>query len=229
MGALWPDDRLLQRALIASLVLHLIFAYFIPSLSAFQGVGPTIETISFVKMVRMTIQRPAVNVRVAQAPKRAPIVSISKDARTLGTSPSPRQTAVVTTRENSAITTASKTQTGAAAAVSANTPTATPATDQSQSVASTQTRQQTGGFMPLGASDVPVMDPGVLKQLQTLGIHVRLTIVVDENGKTKGVTFNPELSSALETSIRSILASAQWDPAYCGGGIPCEGTATITL
>jgi hypothetical protein len=35
--------------------------------------------------------------------------------------------------------------------------------------------------------------------------------------------------SPTKSRIQSLLADASWDPAVCGGGIACEGTATIRL
>ena len=56
-----------------------------------------------------------------------------------------------------------------------------------------------------------------------------LTITVDSAGHTKNVAFQPPLEASIEEQIRSLLASASWDPAVCGGGMTCEGQATITL
>jgi hypothetical protein len=83
--------------------------------------------------------------------------------------------------------------------------------------------------MPLGVSDTPVLDPSVRKALLALGVHVRLTITVDSAGRTKNVAFQPPLDASVEEQIRTLLASASWDPAVCGGGMTCEGQATITL
>ncbi|MGC2129858.1 MAG: hypothetical protein WA629_07150, partial [Candidatus Aquilonibacter sp.] len=90
-------------------------------------------------------------------------------------------------------------------------------------------RQAIGGYMPLGVSDMPVLDPSVRRALLALGVHVRLTITVDSAGHTKNVAFQPPLDAGVEDQIRSLLASASWDPAVCGGGMTCDGQATITL
>ena len=74
-----------------------------------------------------------------------------------------------------------------------------------------------------------MLDPGVRKQLETLGTHVTLVVTVGNDGRTESVTFDPRLDPALENRIRSLLADASWDPAVCGGGVACEATATIKL
>ena len=39
----------------------------------------------------------------------------------------------------------------------------------------------------------------------------------------------PGYTTALQNRIESLLADASWDPAICGGGVSCEGRATIKL
>ena len=86
-----------------------------------------------------------------------------------------------------------------------------------------------GGFMPFGADADPVLDPKALGQLQALGLHVTLTVTVGDDGKTKSVNFHPPLDPQLEAQVRALLATANWDPAYCGGGVPCQKDTNITL
>jgi hypothetical protein len=84
--------------------------------------------------------------------------------------------------------------------------------------------------MPFGAEQpVPVLDPVVLKQLTALGVHLTLTVTVGDDGKTKTVAFDPSIDDPMKSRIQGLLADASWDPAVCGGGVACEGTATIRL
>ena len=53
--------------------------------------------------------------------------------------------------------------------------------------------------MPLGVSDMPVLDPSVRRALLALGVHVRLTITVDSAGHTKNVAFQPPLDAGART------------------------------
>jgi hypothetical protein len=86
-----------------------------------------------------------------------------------------------------------------------------------------------GGVLPLGAMQDPVLDPSVRAQLAKLAVHVTLIVTVGEDGHTKRVEFQPPLDTQTEQTIESMLASANWDAAVCGGGVSCEGTATIKL
>jgi hypothetical protein len=86
-----------------------------------------------------------------------------------------------------------------------------------------------GGVLPLGATQDPVLDPAVLVQLSKRVSHVTLVVTVGEDGHTKSVTFQPPLDSGMEKQIEAILADANWDAAVCGGGVSCEGVATIKL
>jgi hypothetical protein len=86
-----------------------------------------------------------------------------------------------------------------------------------------------GGVLPLGATQDPVLDPAVLAQLAKRISHVTLIVTVGEDGHTKNVTFQPPLDPQIEKQIESILADANWDAAVCGGGVSCEGVATIKL
>ncbi|MGA8533553.1 MAG: hypothetical protein WB615_05550, partial [Candidatus Tumulicola sp.] len=98
-----------------------------------------------------------------------------------------------------------------------------------RAVSSTLGRDK-GGYLPFGAEQPdPVLDPGILKQLGSLGVHVTLLVTVGDDGRTKDVIFQPDVDPRLESRIESLLADASWDPAVCGGGISCEGRATIKL
>ncbi len=86
------------------------------------------------------------------------------------------------------------------------------------------------GYLPFGAEQPdPVLDPNIVRQLSALGVHVTLVVTVGDDGRTESVAFQPPLDPSLEGRIRSLLADANWDPAVCGGGVACEGHATIKL
>jgi hypothetical protein len=74
------------------------------------------------------------------------------------------------------------------------------------------------------------LDPGVRSQLQKIvSGHVTLIVTVGEDGHTKRVVFEPPIDPAAERDIQAILAQANWDAAVCGGGVTCDGVATIKL
>jgi hypothetical protein len=87
-----------------------------------------------------------------------------------------------------------------------------------------------GGYLPFGAEQpTPVLDPAVRKQLDALDAHVTLVVTVGDDGRTTSVVFTPPIDASIENHIRALLADANWDPAVCGGGVSCEGQATIKL
>jgi len=231
MGAAWGPNRLLYRAVVLSLAIHLLIALFIPALATFEGNGPSIETISFVRVIHISVlpKHPVAREHPAAAPVRAPVPQIEPQhratARPAGHVPesarvSRAPVAAVQARRGSAI-----------AQVEASAPpAAVTATPQAADVASNETQENTGGYMPLGAEEpAPVLDPAIHKSLAALGIHTTLTVDVDANGKTKTVTFAPPVDANIESRIRTLLATARWDPAICGAGVACEARATIKL
>ncbi len=234
MGTSLRRDRILLEAIVASLVLHLVVALFIPTLAWLRGEGPTIETLAFVRVTHIAVETPMPRTRqvAAVAPHFAPVPHI------VHAQPSrPRMHIVkerlLPSRENvlsrAPLIAAEQTQGQATQSTATGAP-AAPATPQQEQVASTQTRPEVGGYMPFGAQQPdPVLDPNVVKALSGLNVHVTLTIVVDENGRTKAVQFDPPLDGKVEGQIRSMLADASWDPAVCGGGVACEGRTTIKL
>jgi hypothetical protein len=87
-----------------------------------------------------------------------------------------------------------------------------------------------GGVSPFGAEQPPILDPRVKTALQQrFNVHVLLIITVGEDGKTKKIEFHPPLDDATQRQIQTLLANATWDAAVCGGGVSCEGVATIRL
>ncbi len=233
MGATLGPNRLLYRAILLSLALHLVIALFFPALATLEGNGPSIETISFVHAIRISVlrARPVAHEHPAAAPVKAPVPQVQPQHRSTSrpAEHAPSQPA----RLSGAPVVAVEPRKGSAVSqvVEASAPpAAVTATPQAATVASNETHEDTGGYMPLGAQEpAPVLDPAIRKSLAALGIHTTLTIDVDENGKTKNVTFSPPVDANIENQIRALLASAHWDPAFCGAGVACEAQATIKL
>jgi hypothetical protein len=229
MGQAVGQNRLLYRALLASLALHLVLLALIPPFANFEG-AQNVELLSFVRVqtarIAMPVPRPE---HLAAAPVRAALPQISRAhapapaRRAIGhasarpQSPQPAAPILAAAVQAGGVTTQP--------AVTAPAPSTAPLA--AQSVAAS--RQAAGGYMPLGVNDTPVLDPSVRKALRALGVHVTLTITVGSDGHTKHITFAPPLDADIQAQIQSILASASWDPAVCGGGMTCEGQATITL
>lgn len=245
------DDTLLARAVGASLVLHLLAAFFLPRWSPPESSGlQPIEALSFAHLMRVQIERPAVAAVPSAAPKtdnlakritlthsRAEISAKTHAARSVR----PAHTSVAESEKAAAprkhshqtaaplIAQAPASSAPAASLVSQSKSTPIPESSDTRSVESNGSTDR-GGVMPPGYYSPPVLDPGVRSQIAKLAAaHVTLTVVVGEDGKTKSIAFAPPLDAATEDSIRSMLASAAWDPAVCGGGVSCEGTAVIRL
>lgn len=230
MGTVAPRNRLLYRALLASLALHVCVLALIPPFASIAG-GQSVELLSFVRVSTVHIQTPKPKI---QPPAKAaqqgavPVIS-SAHARTIALRPV--KNAPPSTAQRQVAPVVGAAQSGSIAPVTHPpvnaSPSATPGTpDQSD----TANRQAVGGYMPLGADEpVPILDPAIHKELLALGVHVTLTIVVDNAGHTKSVAFEPPLDDSVEKQIRSLLASAQWDAAVCGAGMTCESQATIKL
>ncbi|HET9029619.1 MAG TPA: hypothetical protein VFN49_05530 [Candidatus Aquilonibacter sp.] len=234
MGTTWGPDRLLYRAIVMSLALHLVIALFFPALASFRGNGPSIETISFVRAIHISVlpARRVAQQHPAVAIQRAPVAAVVIPPRRVGAR-TVHTKLVEHGRESHAPLVGVVQQKGStlAAPVDASAaPAAVAATPAPATVASSETRSQTGGYMPLGAEEHdPVLDPAVERALAALGVHTTLIVVVGADGKTTTVSFNPALSDALEAQIRAMLSDARWDPAVCGAGITCDGKTTIKL
>ena len=75
-----------------------------------------------------------------------------------------------------------------------------------------------------------MLDPRVKSALiQRFNVHVTLLITVGDDGRTKKIEFRPPLDAQTQRAIQTLLADASWDAAVCGGGVSCEGVATIKL
>jgi hypothetical protein len=231
-----PTARnLLGSALLGSLVLHAFGAYLVPPFSHIAAMVP-VETISFTKVRRIEIEHRAVpasrrvtaKTKVALVPRihvtPAPKVRPKADARRTP----PPAVPPAAQLQSSAVAVAKESQT-ASPQPPQPTPHATASAD-AREVATATEHHIAGGYMPFGAAEAtPVLDPGARQQLAALNVHVTIVVIVSDNGRTKSVRFVPSLDKALEGQIQTLLASANWDPAYCGGGIPCEAAATIKL
>jgi hypothetical protein len=217
-----------------SLALHLLLALCIPSIVWFSSSRQTIETITFLHVPRITIEtpRPRIEPSRATAPKHAAKPQIAKvhpqaqapHARRVLSKPKTEQT------EAPVLSAQPRVETGAVTNAVETTPQA-PSTPAQHEIASAPSeRHQEGGYMPLGASQPdPVLDPNVRKALAALDVHVTLLVTVGDDGRTKSVVFQPPLDQQTEAKIQAMLVDASWDPAVCGGGVPCEGRAVIKL
>jgi hypothetical protein len=232
--SLFAHDRPLTIAIGASLVLHFLLASFMPSLVWFSSAGQTIEIITFIRVPQITIQtpRPRIERARATAPKHALVPQVARLKRP---APAPHARRVLSkpkTQETEAPVVSSQTTvaSGSIGNVATATPVA-PSTPAQREVASAPSRRhQAGGYLPLGAEQPdPILDPTVQKALAALSVHVTLLITVGDDGRTKTVEFQPPLDAQTESKIQSMLADASWDPAVCGGGVPCEGHAVIKL
>jgi hypothetical protein len=225
--------RFLGRALAASLALHLLIALAVPELSERPGTRPEIDTISFQRVTRIAIDQPPRQVpalrRVAAvrppqavkavrhaepALKPAPVAALGTPAPRPVTQPHPAPAA-------------SEAPAAIARAAASPVPIA-PATPAAREVANVE--HPPAGYMPFGAEERdPVLDPGVRKQIEALGVRVTIEIRVTDDGRTKDVVFQTPVPHDVESQIEALLADATWDPAYCGGGIPCAGAVTLKL
>lgn len=243
------DNRLLWRALAASIAIHLAVALFLPVWTAQESSGlQPIEALSFARVVRVQIQRPSAKSLPAATPhtvRRAATVSFARSRAELSV-PSHKATArpkaengpvgpvaaapkLVAERKTPLYARAS-----APAQVSSEQARPAPspqpqASEGERTVAGTGTSDK-GGLLPFTATQDPVLDPGVRSQLeQRFNVHVTLLVTVGEDGRTKSVQFQPPLDANTERAIEALLADASWDAAVCGGGVSCQGTATIKL
>jgi hypothetical protein len=228
-----PQTRL-GRATLGSLGFHVALALCIPALAWTASTAPAVETVSFVRVEHIVIQPP---VHLPQprpvAPHQSvvPKISLVTDHQVLArvsphrsASPPPASATDLSTAPTQAAN--SVTGTGTASNESAPRATDAPVTREVASVGT----HSAGGYLPFGAEQPdPVLNPEVRRQLDSLGVHVTLTVTVGEDGRTKMVAIEPAVDKALQDRIEGLLADATWDPATCGGGVSCEGRATIRL
>ncbi|MDQ2866604.1 MAG: hypothetical protein M3R51_10290 [Candidatus Eremiobacteraeota bacterium] len=221
--------RFIVLAFALSLALHAVFALLVPTVAWLHTPGPTVERLSFVRVIRISVAtpRPAVRPSAASAPQRAatPRILRSTPAHT-HESGSHRRAQNAKGRSQAPVV--AQVTPGAVSVKPAAT--GAPSSAPQEKIATAETHHDVGGYMPFGADvPTPVLDPGVVRNLEGFKVHVVLTIVVDENGRTKSVAFDPPLDASTENQMRAMLADASWDPAVCGGGVACEGRTTIKL
>lgn len=227
-----PSSRRMGRALLASLAVHASVIALIPALAWTPTSGETVETVTFTRISHIELQpRPRRQQPQAVAPRRAVETVISEASRvelahaSTHRVASPPPAARYQLSSAPTVAAAPRPGEGTASGEAAPQPSATPVAREVSSAVG-----DNGGYLPFGAEQPdPVLDPGVWKQLDALDVHVTLVVTVGENGKTKNVEFQPPVDAQTESRIQSLLADANWDPAVCGGGISCEGRATIKL
>ena len=246
----WDGNRLLWRALAASLGVHLLLALLLPVWTAQFSAGlQPVEAISFAPIIRVNVQRPSAKSLPAAVPRtrhRASAVSFAHSKAELAV-PRHRPTAQPLRTQAGAsgrIAAAPKlvaqretplyARPAASADVStrqaAPAPTPQPQTTQAEYAVNGAGENDRGGMLPFTGTQPPTLDPAVRTQLQErFGVHVTLIVTVDEDGHTRAIDFQPPLDAQTERAIEALLASANWDAAVCGGGVTCEGKATIKL
>lgn len=251
MRSWWNQDRRFGAAIAASLCIHALLALLFPSQTSTGEPSAAVETISFQKIQRVSVVAPKV-ARVART-----VVAIAKPAaaprkvQPRSARPNPKAPALRPNRHAKTMPTPGARTVSTVFALGARTgtpapprvahpaanvqsvasarPSATPAAQQQQ-VAANQGTNDRGGTAPFLSEQPPALAKDARDELRRrFKMNVTLTIVVDEAGNTKQITFDPPVSAELEKQIRDVLAQAHWDPAICGGGIYCEGTASIKL
>jgi hypothetical protein len=232
-GALNSRVRM-ERATLASVGLHVLAALMIPALAWTTADTSPVETVSFAHIlhVRITPTRPPQPPPRALAPRHEPkaTINFANHVRVAAAKPHARarKETTVASAAPAAPSYGAALRAGAGTSNSQAVPNASPSPSV-RAVASVGAHQN-GGYLPFGAEQPdPVLDPGVRKQLDALGAHVTLVVTVGEDGRTENITFDPPVDPQLESRIRSMLADADWDPAVCGGGVACQGQATIKL
>jgi hypothetical protein len=234
MAAVVGARERMGRATLASLAIHVLAALAIPALAWTASTATPVETVSFSRILRVEVRPP----RVPHPPPRAvaphhsakPVVNFASHVRLVSDRPHRRASPEppVATNAPAAPSVAAMQRAGAASTNGNAAPNAAPS-PVVRAAASVGARQ-IGGYLPFGAVQPdPVLDPGVRKELDQLGAHVTLVVIVGDDGRTESVLFDPPIDPLLENRIRSLLADASWDPAVCGGGVACEARATIKL
>lgn len=222
----------MERATIGSVAIHVVAALSIPALAWTIADSPPVETISFMHIHRLEIVRPHPPAPLprAVAPQRrlTPSLNFTHHVALVKVRQSP-QDARVTLATNMPAAPAVASVQQAGDGTNGNAPPAPSAPPVQREVASTNA-SHAGGYLPFGAEvPTPVLDPAIRKQLDAIGAHVTLVVTVGEDGRTANISFDPPIDPQVEARIRALLADASWDPAVCGGGVSCEGQATIKL
>jgi hypothetical protein len=234
MAAAAGARQRMGRATLASVTIHVLAALAIPALAWTASTAPPVETITFARILHVEIKPP----RAPHPPPQAlaprhdvkPAINFATHIHLVSAKPHRRASPepIVATAPAGAPAVAAEQRAGETTGDGNVAPNATPS-PLARTVASVGSHQ-VGGYLPFGAEQpVPVLDPGVRKQLDSMGAHVTLIVTVGDDGRTENIVFEPAIESSLEDRIRSLLADANWDPAVCGGGVACQGQATIKL
>jgi hypothetical protein len=221
-------------ATVASVAIHVAVALAIPALAWTASTVTPVETISFQHILHIEVVPP----RPPAPPPRAvaphveikPAIDFSNRVHVVAAVPRRHASPMPVVASNApAAPSAGAVQRAGTGTTDSNAaPNVTPS-PLSRAVASVG-RHQVAGYLPFGAEQPdPVLDPNVRKQLDALGAHVTVLVMVGEDGRTESVFFDPPIDPQIENRIRTLLADASWDPAVCGGGVACEGRATIKL
>ncbi|MDQ6929695.1 MAG: hypothetical protein M3126_03380 [Candidatus Eremiobacteraeota bacterium] len=242
----WSADRRLGNALAASLVLHAFFALFFPLYASHSAQAPdAVTTISFQKIAHVSVRVPAPHPVVARASVVVP-KSVLHPRPKRPHPAKPHASALRRPVRHSILAPAKAPSVAAAApakdvaaqpalgtSASATAPplaAAQPNVQPQSNAANVRGPAETGGHGPFLASQDPMLEIGARQELQRrFKMNLTLVVVVSEDGKTQAVEFHPPVGPEVEKQIRDILADARWDVAICGGGIACEGKATIKL
>ncbi len=242
----------LRRAFAASLGIHMLVAFIIPLWPAQQSGGPeAIETLSFAHIAHIHIEKHAdarpLPVAMPRTKHRSPTISFARKPSELSAknhNPRSRPTPVNGPQGLVAAAPRDAPQHAPVPLVARapdtqipKEPTLQRAPGPSPNPQGTSDVSMTGsgvsvrgGVSPFGAEQPPILDPRVKSALlQHFNVHVTLLVTVGEDGRTKKIAFHPPLDEQTQRAIQTMLANAIWDSAVCGGGVSCEGVATIKL
>jgi len=231
------DDRRrrMSAALGASLALHLVLLALIPSLVAIRSRRPSVATLAFARIARIELARAPRAPQPVRAPQQQPPplhrARVKARPHPATSSKAPARTRPSLPRRSAAPALVALAARGASpsplpSASPGPVATASPLPVQ---LASTE-RPDRGGYLPFGARQAtPVLDARTARRLRALGVHATMTIRVDGNGRVLALSFTPPIDATNRTRILALLADASWDPAVCGGGLPCTGETTIRL
>ena len=249
----WKENARFRIALYVSLGLHAIAALLFPTLASPPApTSETLTTISYQRVQHVALQSrpspphsvaavtakrvvlPHIVRRRASAPTRkAPAAkprprAIAKP--TPGAVVQKRTFAVGQPSASPVPSTPAPVAMTKTAAPSLAAPSAAPAPPQRLEVPNSHGSGARSGLGMFGEVQDPALEKPVMDQLmRRFKINVTLVVTVGDDGRTKQIEFHPPVTPAVENQIRSLLADANWDPALCGGGIACEGKATIKL
>ncbi|MBV8688994.1 MAG: hypothetical protein JOZ59_02700 [Candidatus Eremiobacteraeota bacterium] len=250
----WKENARFRLAFYISLALHAVAALLFPALAPVPAPAPeTLTTISYQRVQRVALQsRPtAPHATAALSAKR---VVLPKIVRSRATAPARKAPALKPRRHAAAKPTPgaiAQRRTFTVGAPSASPVPSTPApvavtktaapsiAAPSSAPAPAQQRREIpnahgsgarSGIGMFGEVQDPALEKPVMDQLmRRFKLNLTLIVTVGDDGRTKQIEFHPPVTPVVENQIRSLLVDANWDPALCGGGIACEGKATIKL